>query len=166
MRPDPLGGHSETVRLVLDGDDPYYQVPNPYHPRFYLIPRSVEAEFDLDERDPLKALRRVRISGQRYRHMASGEIKAVGPGRGPADETTVWEFRRSMGGDMDKMVRAAAQHRLPPRPWEGLSDSGVLFAAERLMQKYPDADASDPMMASVKVRLHRIAGIALIKETT
>jgi len=119
MRLSPLPGcHTETVRLVLDAEDPYYQVPNPFHHQFYVIPVSMEAEFDLDERDPIAALRRVRITGQRYRIMSDGTIKAVGPGRGPADEQTTWEFRRSMGGDMDKMVEAAARHRLPPRPWD------------------------------------------------
>jgi hypothetical protein len=113
-----LTSQSETVRLTMDGEDPYYHVPNPFHPQFYVVPVSMEAEFDLSERDdPVSALIRVRITGQRYRIMANGAAKAVGPGRGPASEQTTWEFRRSMGGDMDKMVIAAASHRLPPRPW-------------------------------------------------
>jgi len=112
---DLPGSHTETVRLVLDAEDPYYQVPNPYHSQFYVIPFSLEAEFDLDEMNPMTALRRIRITGQRFRIMADSTIKAVGPGRGPADEQTTWEFQRSQGGDMDKMVFAAARYRLPFR---------------------------------------------------
>lgn len=110
-----LRDHTETVRVDLDGDDPYYRVVNPFHPQFHVEPRHAEVEFALGELDRDKALRGIRVTGQRYRAMADGSFKRVGPGRGNPDELTTWYFpagrAAGLAGDLIKIARAAAYYR-------------------------------------------------------
>lgn len=99
-------------RLTIDlepGDSRYY-VPNPFSQSFYIEPTQVIAEYDRDEADPLKRILRAEVTGQRYRHMASGEIKKVGPGRGGwVEKPTTWELpsRASMPDGLLRLLHDA-----------------------------------------------------------
>lgn len=108
-------GHTEIIQVDLDGGDPHYQVLNPFHPQFHVEPGHAEVEFALGEPDPGRALRGIRVTGQRYRVMADGMFKRVGPGRGSPDELTTWYFpagrSAALAGDLMKIALAAARYR-------------------------------------------------------
>jgi hypothetical protein len=110
---------TEVIRLDISGDDPYCMVINPFHPRFHVEPKQVEAEFTLGEPDFGRALRGIRVTGQRYRSMADGSMRAVGPGRGPAGEPTTWYFRAgaSIHGDLERIAEAAWRERTVLPDW-------------------------------------------------
>lgn len=81
----------DRVTAELEPHDKSYQIYNPFHPRFYVTPAKVIAEFERDEPDWYKSVLRATIIGQRYRVLANG-VKAVGPGRGNPEEPTTWGF--------------------------------------------------------------------------
>lgn len=100
------------ARLTIDVEpgDGHYYVSNPFHPSFYVEPVKVVAEYDADQSLFDTAILRATVTGQRFRHMASGEIKKVGPGRKPyVEEPTTWVFpaSSSMPEDLLKLLRDA-----------------------------------------------------------
>jgi hypothetical protein len=106
----------ERLTIKLEPGDKYYHVPSPYSRRFYVVPASVVAEYDSGRfrSDGIRdAILTARVAGQRYRHMADGTVKAVGPGRGPASEPTIWEFpyRSSMPQDLVELLYDAYLRR-------------------------------------------------------
>lgn len=69
----------DIVTTILEPGDPEYRIPNPFHPRFYLVPSSVMVTFNSTDTDPETSVRAVTVAGQRYRIMAHGPDKPVGP---------------------------------------------------------------------------------------
>jgi hypothetical protein len=97
----------DRLTIELEPGDGHYYVPNPYSKSFYVEPVSVVAEYDSDASLFDAAILRAKVTGQGYRHMASGEIKKVGPGRGPRPELpTTMEFpsRNSMSEGLLKLL--------------------------------------------------------------
>lgn len=103
------------IDRVTAWPDGFYQVFNPFHPRFYVIPVKVVAEYDQRETNPQKAILKLTITGQRYRIMADGTQKPVGPGMPRKDphEQTTWTFtgRQLLDGDVPKIIRHVYQDR-------------------------------------------------------
>jgi hypothetical protein len=105
MRVTTLRINRLTIRL--EPGDGHYYVPNPYSRSFYVEPAEVVAEYDSDQSLFDASIMRAEVTGQRYRHMASGEIRKVGPGRGPrTEEPTTLEFpsRNSMPEGLLKLL--------------------------------------------------------------
>lgn len=82
----------DRMTAELDATDKRYEIYNPYHPNFYVVPTMVVAEFDRNVPDFWESILTADVTGQRYRNLAAG-TKAVGPGRGPSTEATTWAFR-------------------------------------------------------------------------
>jgi hypothetical protein len=97
----------ERLTIELEPGDNHYYIPNPFSRSFYMEPTQVVAEFTSDAPDVWQAIRSATVTGQRYRHMADGTIKKVGPGRGPrVDEPATWNFpsRTSMPHDLAQLL--------------------------------------------------------------
>lgn len=85
------------IREVTASGFTYTQIHNPFHNRFYVVPKTVTLAVDLDKPFP-EGLISVSITGQRWRHLADGSEKAVPPGRKGSDtEPTTWTFGAGHG---------------------------------------------------------------------
>jgi hypothetical protein len=103
----------DRISAELEPHDGYFQVVNPFNPKFYLNVTKATVEFDRRESDPNRAVLSIALIGQRYRVMADGSHKPVGPGGGKdTRQQTVWDlpagpaFRRA---DVMKLVRTVAR---------------------------------------------------------
>lgn len=96
----------DRVTADFEPHDTYVQVPNPYHPAFYIVPTQVVVEFDHDEPDPDRAVLRATVTGQRWRMLLDGPKPVGAKLRGPAWTPTTWEFpsRRSMPHELATLV--------------------------------------------------------------
>lgn len=105
----------DRITAELEASDGHFQIPNNFQPQFYMEPTTITVELDSREPDFAKAIRRATITGQRYRVMASGNIKKVGGRRGGLETTpTDWTWpagAQSMPRQLIELIREVSYRR-------------------------------------------------------